>query len=183
MHRHTHARMHGHRTCCLGLLLVWPKDWHLICHFYRALAYILGSTQTHKIFTEGGGADRRSWQAKRVVAGPNPQPLGPGAVASLSSMVRNFSLTPDALLSLLWCGSAADTDTILSFSSLPTCCRPCESSTPAKCTNLDSTLGLFSCHWLLEQNAAVKERWCDVGNVSGLFLNEVRSYTLTDVFF
>lgn len=51
-HTHTHARTHAAR--CLRLLLVWPKDWHLICHFCRALAYILGSAQTHKIFIEGG---------------------------------------------------------------------------------------------------------------------------------
>lgn len=39
-HTHTHPS-------CLRLFLVWHRDWHLICQFCGALAYILGSKQTN----------------------------------------------------------------------------------------------------------------------------------------
>lgn len=49
-HTHTHAQT---RACRLGLLLVQPRDWHLICQFCGALAYILGYMQMQKYWDRG----------------------------------------------------------------------------------------------------------------------------------
>lgn len=67
---HTHIqhtrRRHTCGACCLGLVLLPSRDWHLICQFCRALAYILGVHTDTKI----GRAWRR--QTDRHGGGKRP---------------------------------------------------------------------------------------------------------------
>lgn len=68
---HTHIQQKKNRhtcgACCLGLVLLPSRDWHLICQFCRALAYILGVHTDTKILRE----QKRQTDKHRGEKGPS----------------------------------------------------------------------------------------------------------------